>query len=74
MSNVTFRIEKDTRFNTSTLTTDVNYYVWAGRECIGLFHSEEEALKMYEAAKKNYLPAASEIIKEETIDVPAAAL
>jgi hypothetical protein len=48
--------------------------VWAGRECIGLFRSEEEALKMYEAAKKNYLPAASEIIKEETVDVPAAAL
>jgi hypothetical protein len=74
MSNVTFKIEKDTRFNTSTLATDINYYVWAGRECIGLFHSEEEALKMYEAAKKNYLPAASEIIKEETVDVPAAAL
>jgi hypothetical protein len=72
MSNVTFKIEKDTRFNTSTLATDINYYVWAGRECIGLFHSEEEALKMYETAKNNYLPAASEIIREETVELAIA--
>jgi hypothetical protein len=68
MSNVTFKIEKDTRWNSLKLTTDVKYYVWAGTECLGLCFSEEEAVELYEAAKKSYSPRGTEIVKEETVE------
>lgn len=74
MSNITFKIEKDTRWNSNQLKSDVKYFVWADSECLGVAFSEEEALQLYEAAKKNYIRRGSEIIKEERVEVSVATL
>jgi len=63
----TFRIEKETRWNSTELKSVVMYFVWAGTKCLSATNSEEEAMKVYEAAKKHYIEPTSEIIKEETI-------
>lgn len=63
----TFKIEKETRWNTIELKPQIIYYVWANNKCLTATSSEEEAMKAYEAAKQSYIEFKTEIIKEETI-------
>ena len=63
----TFKIEKETKWDGIKLVSRTHYFIWANSSCLGVTSSEEEAMKIYEAAKQHYVESKSEIIKEETI-------
>lgn len=63
----TFRIEKETKWDGNRLVSYTQYFIWANSSCLGVTRDEEEAMKIYEAAKQHYIEPKSEIIKEETI-------
>jgi hypothetical protein len=72
MSNITFKIEKDVRWNVDKRESEVRYFVWAGNSIIALSKTEQEAIEAYEQAKVNYKPNRNEIIREETVEIPIA--
>jgi hypothetical protein len=72
MSNVTFKIEKDVRWNLDKRGNEVRYFVWVGNSIIALTKTEKEAIEVYEQAKATYMPNSNEIIREETIELPIA--
>ncbi len=64
---ITFKIEKETKWNSHTLQSIDRYVVWAGSDCLAVKDSEEEANKVYESAKQHYRETQSVIIKEENL-------
>jgi hypothetical protein len=72
MSKITFKIEKDTRWNLGKNENEIKYFVWAGSSIIAMTKTEREAIIIYEKAKATYQPNSNEIIREETIGLPIA--
>lgn len=62
-----FKIFKENRWSVNFQSNVETYYVWAGDECIGVMHSEEDANALFEKAKLSYVPNSRTIIREEEI-------
>ena len=64
---MTIKIEKETRWNQSTMTVDTDYFIWVDGKCSAYLRSEQEALEMVEKIKATYVAPCKETIYEETI-------
>ena len=64
---ITFKIEKETRWNPHTLQSNDRYIVWAGSDCLAVKDSENDANEVYEAAKQHYRESETILVKEETL-------
>ena len=62
-----FKIEKEVKWDASTMGMVTKYFVWAGNQCLALKNTEEEALEAYESIKANYISGGTTIIKEEEV-------
>ena len=49
-----FKIEKEVKWDSSTMDMVTKYFVWAGHNCLALKYTEEEALEAYEAIKSSF--------------------
>ena len=67
-SYIKFKIEKEVKWDSSTMDMVTKYFVWAGNQCLALKNTEEEALEAYESIKANYISGGTTIIKEEEVD------
>lgn len=63
-----FKIEKETRWSTNVNAVVETFYIWADNSCVGLCHNEEEAKRLYENAKQNFIPKKTEILIEEELN------
>ena len=64
---MTIKIEKETKWNQSTMATETGYFIWVDGTCSAYLRSEQEALEMVEKIKATYVAPSKEIIYEETI-------
>lgn len=62
-----FKIEKEVKWDASTMGMVTKYFVWAGQNCLALKYTEEEALEAYEAIKSSFKSGGTTIIKEEEV-------
>jgi hypothetical protein len=67
-SYIKFKIEKEVKWDSTTMGMVTKYFVWAGNQCLALKNTEEEALEAYESIKANYISGGTSIIKEEEVD------
>jgi hypothetical protein len=65
---MTFKIEKEIKWNGNTMQSETRYFIWVGRECIALCTTEEEAREKYVIIKEKYVGNKSEILIEETVE------
>jgi len=63
-----FKIEKETKWDSTAQDLVTKYYVWAGSSCLALKNTEEEALIAYENIKASYAQGCTTIIKEEEVE------
>lgn len=63
-----FKIEKETRWNSNISEVVETYYIWADNSCVASCHTEDEAKRLYESTKQNFVPKKSEIIIQEEIN------
>jgi hypothetical protein len=63
-----FKIEKETRWDTSKMDIVTKYFIWAGSQCLALVNTEEEAIVMYDKIKASYIKGETVIIKEEDVE------
>lgn len=63
-----FKIEKEVKWDATSMAMETKYFVWAGNNCLALKRTEEEALEAYEAIKKSYQTGGTFIIKEEEVE------
>jgi hypothetical protein len=62
-----FKIEKELKWKSSELKTQIDYYIWVDSTCIAVYSSEDEARKALEIIKVEYQQPLREIIYEEEI-------
>lgn len=66
-SYVKFKIEKEVKWDSTTMEMVTKYFVWAGNNCLALKYTEEEALEAYEAIKANFKSGGTTVIKYEEV-------
>lgn len=66
-SYVKFKIEKEVKWDSTTMKMETKYFVWAGNNCLALKNTEEEALEAYEAIKANFKSSGTTVIKYEEV-------
>jgi hypothetical protein len=64
-----FKIEKETRWDTSKMDIVTKYFIWAGSQCLALVNTEEEAMAAYEVIKSSYTEGDTVVILEEDIEI-----
>ena len=64
---MTIRIDKETRWNQTSMTSEIDYYILVDGKCSAYVRSEQEAFDMVEKIKANYTAPSKEVIYEETI-------
>lgn len=67
-SYVKFKIEKEVKWDTTTMEMVTKYFVWAGNNCLALKYTEEEALEAFEAIKANFKSGGTTVIKYEEVE------
>ena len=68
-SYMKFKIEKETRWDTSKMDIVTKYFIWAGSQCLALVNTEEEAMAAYEVIKSSYTEGDTVVILEEDIEI-----
>ena len=68
-SYMRFKIEKETRWDTSKMDLVTKYFIWAGSQCLALVNTEAEAIVMYDKIKSNYIKGETVVILEEDIEI-----
>lgn len=68
-SYMRFKIEKETRWDTSKMDIVTKYFIWAGSQCLALVNTEEEAMAAYEVIKSSYTEGDTVVILEEDIEI-----
>ncbi len=65
---VVFKIEKETKWDSNSMSMVTKYFVWAGSNCLALKYTEEEALEAYESIKENYMTGITTVVKQEEVE------
>jgi hypothetical protein len=67
-SYMRFKIEKETRWDTSKMDLVTKYFIWAGSQCLALVNTEEEALEKFNQIKSSYIKGSTTVVLEEDIE------
>lgn len=65
---MTFKLEKETKWNQIKMTAEISYIIWADNEQVAIYSSEKNAIEAYEIIKEKYIKPSTETIKFDKVD------